>query len=263
MMALTRRSFVPLYFQIAENIKARIDDGELAQGARLPSAQVLAKEWAVSMITARAALKMLVDQGIATAHPGKGTFVARRDDYGASWVLDNVARSMPDNESSKLDILWRKTLPTSHWLATKFGTGRNGHVFALRTMRRVRDEPFVVTDIFHPPWVGERISDTDISNLIRKRGLVRELIEKQCGIRIRQIRQEMHTERADARIARTLKIDTGNPLLVVDREFHTDDGRLAQFGRSRYRTDHYRYAITHSRIDRPQQLAAPVVDLLT
>jgi AcrR family transcriptional regulator len=62
--------------RVAAALRARIQDGELAPGARLPSTRVLVKDFGVAMATATRALAILRDEGLTESHPGSGTFVA-------------------------------------------------------------------------------------------------------------------------------------------------------------------------------------------
>ena len=68
----------PLYRQIADNIKAKIDEGQLKIGDQLASQKELADEYQVSMITVKKAIADLINEGILFSRVGKGTFVAKK-----------------------------------------------------------------------------------------------------------------------------------------------------------------------------------------
>lgn len=65
----------PIYLQIADGLKARIE--ALSPGARLPSEPQLAKDWGVSRFTVAKAVEQLVDEGLITRRQGSGSFVAK------------------------------------------------------------------------------------------------------------------------------------------------------------------------------------------
>src|SRR5262245_59326582 len=73
-MIKRRRSVVPAYVQLAEQLKSRIKSGEFAPGALMPNEQVLIKENSLSRITVRAALKVLERDGWVIRKQGIGTF---------------------------------------------------------------------------------------------------------------------------------------------------------------------------------------------
>lgn len=68
--------FVPLYQQVINDINAKIADGRLRPGDRLPSTAALAAEYDVSPGTVRFAINRLLDRGVLRGHQGLGVFVA-------------------------------------------------------------------------------------------------------------------------------------------------------------------------------------------
>lgn len=67
---------VPLYRTIADGIAARIADGDLAPGDRLPSTRQLMATHGIAMATATRVITALRDQGLVRAKPGVGTVVS-------------------------------------------------------------------------------------------------------------------------------------------------------------------------------------------
>ena len=67
----------PPYLQVAAILRGRIQSGELASGARVPSITVLMHEFGIARNTARRAVEVLKDEGLVTVRQGWGTFVTR------------------------------------------------------------------------------------------------------------------------------------------------------------------------------------------
>ncbi len=78
-MKLLQNSGVPIYQQIADQLKADILAGKLAQGEYLPSIRSLAKELRISVITTMKAYEQLQQEGLVTAVQGKGFYVNAQD----------------------------------------------------------------------------------------------------------------------------------------------------------------------------------------
>jgi GntR family transcriptional regulator len=70
----------PLYRQIAAILTKGIGDGTYPPNRRLPSESELCETYGVSRDTARAAVAVLVSEGLAQTVRGKGTFVLKRAD---------------------------------------------------------------------------------------------------------------------------------------------------------------------------------------
>ncbi|MBS6518776.1 MAG: GntR family transcriptional regulator [Clostridium sp.] len=67
---------VPIYEQIASQIKSAMIAGEVKPGEPLPSLRFLAKELRVSVISTKRAYEELEREGYITSVPGKGSFAA-------------------------------------------------------------------------------------------------------------------------------------------------------------------------------------------
>jgi len=66
----------PPYRRIADEIRARIADGELRPGDLVPSARGITREWGVALATATKVLATLSAEGVTRPLPGRGTVVA-------------------------------------------------------------------------------------------------------------------------------------------------------------------------------------------
>ncbi len=78
-MKLLQNSGVPIYQQIAEQMKGDILAGRLKEGEYLPSIRGLAKDLKISVITTMKAYEQLEQEGLVTAAPGKGFYVNAQD----------------------------------------------------------------------------------------------------------------------------------------------------------------------------------------
>ncbi len=67
---------VPIYVYIKRELKNRIENGDLAEGDRVPSELDLAREYGVSRNPTRQAMRDLEQEGYIVRSPGRGSFVA-------------------------------------------------------------------------------------------------------------------------------------------------------------------------------------------
>jgi DNA-binding transcriptional regulator YhcF (GntR family) len=75
-LKINREGEVPIGVQLAWALRARIGDGRLAPGQRLPGLRELAEMVGVNANTARAVYQRLEQEGLIDSRQGTGTFVA-------------------------------------------------------------------------------------------------------------------------------------------------------------------------------------------
>lgn len=78
-IVIQNTSDLPIYEQIAQQIKQQILSGSLHEGDALPSIRALAKELRISVITTKRAYEELERDGFLYTVAGKGSFVAAQN----------------------------------------------------------------------------------------------------------------------------------------------------------------------------------------
>src|SRR5215831_3771322 len=94
-IAIDRAVEVPIGVQLAWALRARVADGRLAPGERLPGLRELAETLGINANTARAVYQRLEQDGLIESRQGTGTFVAGGDgerSAAASRIAAEVAR---------------------------------------------------------------------------------------------------------------------------------------------------------------------------
>jgi GntR family transcriptional regulator len=127
------------------------------------------------------------------------------------------------------------------WILEAFGCKPGTTLPWMRNTRAVQGERFMVSDVYHHPDLGSLVRGAPFKTLLRERKLVVMALCEIAGMTLGEIRQSLTASLAGEDMAQTLQIPVGEPLLVVDRVFISDDERVIQVGRSHYRVDHYRY----------------------
>jgi GntR family transcriptional regulator len=67
-----------MYRQIAEDLRQKIESGELGHGTQLPTELELREQYEASRNTIRDAVKLLTTRGLVETRPGQGTFVVAK-----------------------------------------------------------------------------------------------------------------------------------------------------------------------------------------
>lgn len=74
-MIIDRKSPIPIYAQLKEQIKFAIETGHFVEGDRLPTVRQHAVDLMINLNTVRKVYLELEEEGYISTHQGKGTFV--------------------------------------------------------------------------------------------------------------------------------------------------------------------------------------------
>lgn len=77
---LDRRDAQPLYEQLADDLRRRIETGEIPPRTAIPSKRVLTEDYGISGKTIDAATAILKEEDLIRLSPGRGLFVVPEED---------------------------------------------------------------------------------------------------------------------------------------------------------------------------------------
>lgn len=219
----------PLYLQLARAMRGLIEIGHLRNRASLPSERTLAQATGFSRVTVRKAIDELIRDGLISRRAGAGSYVAHQVDQPMS-VLVGFTADMKRRGTRGRSILLEKTvsLPRPDELL-KLGISPSDRVVRLSRVRLSNDEALAIEHAVvplaavQPDEIGESLYDA-----LRRNGHrpVRAL-------------QRLSAAIADDEEALHLGIETGSPILHIERHAFLENGRPIEVTRSAYRGDRY------------------------
>jgi len=89
----------PMYHRIADDLRGRIESGELPPGAQLPTELELRETYEASRNTVRDAIRRLISLGLVETKPGQGTFVTRKIDPFVTTLTGSAESGRVSSES--------------------------------------------------------------------------------------------------------------------------------------------------------------------
>jgi DNA-binding GntR family transcriptional regulator len=219
---------VPLYFQIANVIQARIFAGTLQGGAPLGTEKELAIEFGVSRITVRKALEVLRADGLLRVERGRGTFVADSPRPLAPTALhlfvdDIIARG----ETLAVIREEQIEIPAPPAVARAFNIRAGAKVVRVRQHMLPADGHARGTGI----WLTYFLTRQTWRLLLPiKRGPLLEQLDRTPGLRLAQGHEVIEAIAADAETAAWVEVAAGTPILRRQREYQTASGHTVVFG---------------------------------
>ena len=97
---LNNASMIPIYEQLAEQVKSQILSGVLPENEALPSVRTLSASLKISALTVKKAYDKLEEDGFVVTIHGKGTYVAPTD---RSLALEARRRAVEEEFTRALD----------------------------------------------------------------------------------------------------------------------------------------------------------------
>lgn len=103
----------PMYRQIAEDLRAQIESGQLRPGQQLPTEIELRERYGASRNTVRDAIKLLTTLALVETRPGQGTFVINKIDPFVTTLTEDPKRTGGESPSYLSEVSERNRVPTS------------------------------------------------------------------------------------------------------------------------------------------------------
>ncbi|MFK7963333.1 MAG: GntR family transcriptional regulator [Burkholderiaceae bacterium] len=230
--------FAPLYRQIHNLLTRELQAGKWRAGEMIPTEQALARQYKVSAGTVRKAIDQLVAENILKRRQGRGTFVSTHREARSQFRFLRL-RDQQD----------RVPMFTSRILSCRRARAQQEVARALQIkageatvhIRRVLDFegiPTVLDEIWLP---GNRFRGLTLDVLDAHDGPLYVLFETQFNTRTIQGVERVSATVTDKTSAGILKVETGSPILSVERISETYEGQPVEFRHGLYRTDRHRY----------------------
>lgn len=220
MAEVMRDTVIPLYMQIAEDIKSKIERKELAANSRIPTELELSEAYGVSRITIRKALELLVDDEILVRRQRIGTFVSDK----------KVSRSLNSFMGFSQSCELVGSTPGTKFISAELVKARPSDIKALRLpeddkvirIRRLRycnDIPVILEENHFPKKFAYLLAEDlnrSLHQILQEHGIVLNSGEKTIGVcyATREEAEHLEIKEHDALImSRDIAYDiTGEPV---------------------------------------------------
>lgn len=225
-----RDDATPIYIRLAAILRTKVQKGEFGVGEALPSERDIAHRMAVSRVTVRKAIDLLMREGVLSRRQGSGTYVAPRIEQPSSLLAgfsEDLRRRGLAAGSVWLDKFTDMATPDE---VIAFGLAVNTRVKRFRRIRTANAEPLalehaVVPEIYLP---DETLVTASLYTALSDLGT-----KPVTGL------QRVTASLATEDEARHLDVPCGAAVLRIERRGYLADGAMVELTRSAYRGDRY------------------------
>lgn len=227
---LSEQARAPLYQQLHRALRTAIKEKRLESESALPPERDIAAEFGVSRITVRKALDALAAEGFIRRRHGAGTFVSARVEKSFS-MLSSFTEDMASRGWTACSTWLRRSAGTASPEETMvLGLSPGSPVYRFHRIRFADDIPMALEYSSIP---GQYLESADAVDTSLYAAL------EQTGSRPVRALQRLSAMLFTRDQAELLKIEVGEPGLLIERRGFLADGQAVEFTQSFYRGDSY------------------------
>lgn len=235
MSVLDKASPIPLWAQLAEILRTRLNQGDIL--SRFPTEEELVSQYGISRHTVREALRSLQQQGLLERHQGKGTFAVHPRFEQPLKGFYSLAFTLADKgieESSIVRVLDRRECGAAGWALEL--SASSGCIYIER-LRFAGDDPIALDRSWLPEPAATPLLNADLTS-----GSLYDHLSRECGVVLNGGMERIWPVVPDHHDAELLKLPSGDAAFFLER-IAKSDGMVIEFRHSLVRGDRYQFVV--------------------
>jgi GntR family transcriptional regulator len=238
---LDKNNTAPLYRQLEEIIRNKVESQAWPPGYLIPSEADLITQYGVSRTTVRQALSDLVTDGILQREQGLGTFVAEPKfehalTEGTSFTFDILQKG---HRPGSITLFAEEVVPSAK-IAKKLQLRTPATVIRLERIRTVDGEPVGLHAV---NIVRSLVPGLEIEDLKKENFSLYEMLEGKLEAPMKEAIEAIEAGVADERKSRLLGVQAGSPILIIERITYLANGSPFECAEMVYRAERYKSVI--------------------
>jgi GntR family transcriptional regulator len=238
-------NIIPKYFQLANILREKIENGEFPAQDAIPSERQLEEQYNLSRPTIRQAIDLLERQGYIYRVHGRGTFVSPPKLQKGMLELTSFSEDMRNRGLTPGGrILEFGYLKPSAKIAKQLGLNdKDAKVLRIKRLRTGNGEPIGLQDSYLALDSGQVITREEIE----QKGSIYAILQQKFGIYPTEADETLEVTLATPEEAELMQIPVNSPLLLNERTLWSQDRKAIEFVSILYRGDRYKYFVRLTR----------------
>ena len=193
------------------HVLGKLESGEWAEGARIPSEADLVSQLGVSRMTVHIALRDLSAEGVLLRRQGAGTFVAPRASQSTFLELRNIhAEIEARGNRHTTDVICLETVHCDLGLATELNMSPGMAAFHSILLHRENGRPIQIEDRYVNPSFAPDYLEQDFTRLTPNEHLM-------AAGPLDEVEHVIQAVPADEHTRALLEMQPGDPVLMMRR----------------------------------------------
>ncbi len=236
-----------LYLEVIDLFMERITQGKYPPGSRLPSEEELAREFGVSRVTLREALRVLAEDGVINRLHGNGTFIRDQKTMPVqdlSTILSISTMFKRAGLAHQIVKAEHRKIPSNQRIAEKLQMTPGEEVWEIERLRATGGKPVMYSFDYFPadlvPSDGEeKLKDYLFASYY--------FLFEVCGQKIDQGRCNLKPILADEKLQAIMKLPRNTPIMYIETIDVNPEQKPISYAREYYRADFFDFQVHRRR----------------
>jgi GntR family transcriptional regulator len=226
----------------AEQLRRRIESGELKADSALPSERELAEMLGVSRMTVRVAIEQLAGEGLLVRRPNRRALVAG-DKISRSASFMSFSEEMRTRGWRPHSVIRQMTATVADVsVAAQLNLEVGAKVIYLERLRFADDEPLALERVYLPYARFAGLLGRDLASQS-----LYAVMEQELGVRPALSEESVEAVLLSTEEAEIFGVAAAAPALLTRRITRDEEGQVVEAATSLYRGDRYRMALVRRR----------------
>lgn len=222
----------PIYLQLREVIRSKIEEGEYLPGMAIPSENDLADTYGINRMTVRSGIDALVSEGILKRVQGKGVYVVGNKVERDLETLGGFTQTMREkNTKPHTKVLIKALRKAGDKYSLVFGIEPEDDIYYIKRICSADDEPVSLEEIYIPKYIVPKLEGIDLGVFS-----IYEVYDF-YGIKVTRAWQTLDLIKLEQKDARMLGIDANLSVMLFECTSYDDKNRVIEFARTYTRGD--------------------------
>lgn len=240
-MKVDKKSVIPYYYQIKDEILNAIRDGVYLPGQQLPGEMVLAEQYGVSRPTVRQALGELVFENVLYREKGKGTFVNKPKINSSLVTLTPFVEELhSQGYTPGIKVISKEIIKSTSTIAKALNIETGAEVVEFVRLRLADGEPVILKkSYFSYARLPQLITENNLEPLYQKL--------HEYGYDMSTSKQFLQVVQARNYESELFSIPVHTPLVMWEGTVYDSNGTPVEYVKSLYRSDRYKFLVEQSK----------------
>jgi GntR family transcriptional regulator len=232
---ISRQSHKPIYIQICDIIREKVNSGEMLPGSRVWSEKDIISKFQVSRNTARKAIETLSNEGIVDRIQGKGSFVTQsKVEYGLQFLTSFSEEAILKGLKPSSKVICFTRIHPTELIAEKLSIPIEAWVYKLERLRYVDGCPICHQLTYIPEEICPNLSRFDFS-----KDSLYKIIEQVYKHKLAKQDMNIKPILASEQNVNYLQAELNTPLLKIESTTYLSGGTPIEYGINVYLSERY------------------------